>query len=581
MKHLLLWLVCAWCLSILLITIPQTLFSEEIPFDAAISQYKNLMEWKFNQRPIVISVEGITFSRDCAVWFLDAGRIRLMEPASNGVVTGMVFEGQGRFQMTIPDPVEARQFKRFSNEDAGNEINEIFTRLVLRTSEDFLSRLVDTTEAINYVTNDLARERHEEWLKFGKEDVDARVLSGLLNPGDEFLCVAMETKTFGWVTYLFDGLLREEIQLLKQQKRFEFLEIWLSLDRASDRKASGHPSPKRNNPIDIIHFDVEADLRKWHLVKLTKRTPRVAEKAFFSVVVRFNPLIDGHRAILLSLYPFAKVTAVSTLDKRELPFIRDRISRRAGILSEEFYDDLLTIIFDKPLVKNEERKIKIDYELKIRNFVSGGSWYPDIYGHRLDCHTMKLKILLNKKYDVMAVGECLEETVTGNVKTCIWRTELPTKIYGFTVGEKFKIERLKLEDVPEVISFGEGSTLSTGNMVKNVAVDVAKSLEFYQWFYDMTFPVDTMHATYINSSHGQAFHGFIHLAKYTYDSEHPGASELFRAHEVAHQLWGHMVGWKTYRDQWLSEAFAEYSAMLFIETTMPDTDYFNEILKGL
>jgi aminopeptidase N len=36
-------------------------------------------------------------------------------------------------------------------------------------------------------------------------------------------------------------------------------------------------------------------------------------------------------------------------------------------------------------------------------------------------------------------------------------------------------------------------------------------------------------------------------------------------HEVAHQWWGHMVGWKSYRDEWLSEGFADYSAGLFVQ----------------
>ncbi|HEX8719071.1 MAG TPA: M1 family aminopeptidase, partial [Pyrinomonadaceae bacterium] len=36
-------------------------------------------------------------------------------------------------------------------------------------------------------------------------------------------------------------------------------------------------------------------------------------------------------------------------------------------------------------------------------------------------------------------------------------------------------------------------------------------------------------------------------------------------HEVAHQWWGHIVGWKSYRDQWMSEGFAEFSASLWVQ----------------
>jgi hypothetical protein len=36
-------------------------------------------------------------------------------------------------------------------------------------------------------------------------------------------------------------------------------------------------------------------------------------------------------------------------------------------------------------------------------------------------------------------------------------------------------------------------------------------------------------------------------------------------HEVAHQWWGHQVGWSNYRDQWLSEGLAEFTAALMLE----------------
>ena len=42
---------------------------------------------------------------------------------------------------------------------------------------------------------------------------------------------------------------------------------------------------------------------------------------------------------------------------------------------------------------------------------------------------------------------------------------------------------------------------------------------------------------------------------------------VFLAHETAHQWWGNIVAWRSYRDQWLSEGFAEYSGLLYIDTT--------------
>ena len=43
-------------------------------------------------------------------------------------------------------------------------------------------------------------------------------------------------------------------------------------------------------------------------------------------------------------------------------------------------------------------------------------------------------------------------------------------------------------------------------------------------------------------------------------------SELVPFHEVAHQWWGNVVGWSSYRDQWIDEAMANYLALLFADT---------------
>jgi aminopeptidase N len=44
---------------------------------------------------------------------------------------------------------------------------------------------------------------------------------------------------------------------------------------------------------------------------------------------------------------------------------------------------------------------------------------------------------------------------------------------------------------------------------------------------------------------------------------------LVAVHEMAHQWWGHVVGWKTYHDQWLSEGTAEFSAALYLKHYEP------------
>ena len=48
---------------------------------------------------------------------------------------------------------------------------------------------------------------------------------------------------------------------------------------------------------------------------------------------------------------------------------------------------------------------------------------------------------------------------------------------------------------------------------------------------------------------------------------------FFLAHEVAHQWWGQAVGWKNYHEQWLSEGFAQYFALLYAEKNLNERAY--------
>jgi aminopeptidase N len=55
---------------------------------------------------------------------------------------------------------------------------------------------------------------------------------------------------------------------------------------------------------------------------------------------------------------------------------------------------------------------------------------------------------------------------------------------------------------------------------------------------------------------------------------------LFLAHEVAHQWWGHAVGWKNYHEQWLSEGFAQYFAAMYADKERGN-DTFVDVLRQM
>jgi len=55
--------------------------------------------------------------------------------------------------------------------------------------------------------------------------------------------------------------------------------------------------------------------------------------------------------------------------------------------------------------------------------------------------------------------------------------------------------------------------------------------------------------------------------------------KVVTAHEVAHQWWGQTVGFRSYRDQWMSEGFADTSAAMFLQATRSKNNDFRDFWK--
>jgi len=553
-------LACTLSLFLVVATPRPALSAKNDPGPLPVPAYDQLREYRFSEPMTLGDDQSSVGLEGIAGLELISGTVRLGEPI-NGVITGLIFEGRGLLRTRLRDPVEQEQLDRFSGESEGGLLEEPFTEMVVRTTNPGIEDYTEHGTPTGYAPNRLARERFERWLKLAAVDIDARLAAGLLNAEDEYVWIEIRTDRFGWLTFELDGLRREEERLEKLWSKWGYREIWVSLDRDEDGRPAAHP-------VDITHLAIEADLRKCALFD----RPDYAE---FEAAVTFEPRTDGCRAFTFQLPPLAELGGVQTTDGDQLPFIRDRIGKRFASLDRKLSTNTLTVVFDEPVPAGEERTFVASYRMKILNYLSGRSWYPANPEEHNDRHTVRLTVQTKEKHRVRAVGRLEEETVADKTRRSVWALETPVRQYGFTVGKRFREETVALEGVPPVTAFG----LASDDMMATVARDVAESLAFYQAYLETTIPSESLLVTWINSGHGQSFPGFLHLPRHIFREERAGASALFRAHEAAHQLWGQVVGWKGYRDQWLSEAFAEYSAMLFVEATRPDEEYYAEIIR--
>jgi len=138
--------------------------------------------------------------------------------------------------------------------------------------------------------------------------------------------------------------------------------------------------------------------------------------------------------------------------------------------------------------------------------------------------------------------------------------------------------QIMLEDDPSLsteLGISAGGLNTTG-MAQSAAAEAANSLALYTAYFGDA-PYRALSITQQAADNfGQSWPTLVFLpftAFFDKTMQHQlglsaGTGRLFfqevGPHEVAHQWWGHTVGWRTYHDVWLSEGFAQFSAGLYV-----------------
>jgi hypothetical protein len=238
-----------------------------------------------------------------------------------------------------------------------------------------------------------------------------------------------------------------------------------------------------------------------------------------------------------------------------------------------------------------------------------GNWYPI---HGLQFATYDLRFRFPKDLDLVTPGDLVEERTEGEWRIAHRRTSAAIRMAGFNLGDyaHARMERggyvvdvcanraLEAALTPrpaEVMSMqapGRGGKTSAIPSVpvqieappdplarmRSLASDIASAMQFMASKFG---PPALPHLTVspIPGSFGQGFPGLIYLSTLAYLKRLPNSrvpatesqtlffEDVMEAHETAHQWWGNRVTAATYRDDWLMEALANYSALLYLEKT--------------
>lgn len=120
-----------------------------------------------------------------------------------------------------------------------------------------------------------------------------------------------------------------------------------------------------------------------------------------------------------------------------------------------------------------------------------------------------------------------------------------------------------------------------------VADKAARAIaSFSQWFGP--YPYGSLALTQMPGNLSQGWPGLVFLSSFAFLNPQeqmdlrldPVTRELDNqvlVHETAHQWWGDLVLWKTYRDQWIAEGLANYASLMLLEQQKPAQ--FREVLE--
>ena len=555
--------------------------------------------------------------------YLGAGRLRAFAPDA--------VEHQQLRKLSDEHAVDER-FERFVLWSAGTTIPSL-RELAAPGGEG------DPDRAARYLD-----DRREDRIKGQLDNPDARVLddlfrreAGTFRAGRAYLLLDIDTKDEGWLTIARDPDEREEMALYKHDGWRKVWDYWLRFHTLADYGPEHAASVLDGYPVDPDTLDddeatgiaiglpprpAEPEREGW---RERVAIPRVevdlaleSDGDAAGVAALLVEPLEPTRGLRLLLSQVLDVTdvrlapapgpgdgaapllppAVTTagedgeergpdepvaIDGDPLPFVRARDGR---ILDDDRHEPWLTIELPRLYAAGERFVVRVAYEGKLieRLRVSNdfllkdtSYWHPRHPDNRWS--SLDLTFRTPERYQVASGGRLVDERVVDKTRIMRWVAGEAVRNMSFHVGE-FDVTRVEREGLPALAVYGNKKHLgfAPGNREKTVQ-DLTDSMTLFSEYFG-PFPFPSLLVTETPTESGQAFPGLLLLSYQAFGELHTGEAELFRAHEVAHQWWGAAIDWQDYRDQWMSEGFAQYAAALYALHALDDESQFLEMIDA-
>lgn len=555
----------------------------------------------------VSTASNLVLKRDAGTFTFRSGSFYFLAPV-NGKVTGAVFLGEGSFNLTPPLDVEKKSLSLLTKEPG---ITEEFNELVLLFTDGTYEEIKkaagagqaavsgEAADALAHIQKALRKELHY--------NLSARILQDVLSagPGGLFAAFIKGKKYSGKMLYVVDP--RGDPAVAPQ-------EVFLST--YDDNKSgfwcafhlSGEYGPGNREPT---HKTGLIDIERQQLDTTVEKNGKLSGDATTTFVAK----VPGVRVVPFELYGRLRVQTVTGADGQALEFIQE----------DKDEDPDFAVILPEPLSAGERFVVRTVYSGTeavtvegVGNYypVARANWYP---ATRFDDYAAyEMRFAIPKGMKMAATGIRVDEVNEGDQVVSRWRSEVPQTVAGFNFGKfkeiekkltgiNFTVEAYANEEPPEwvkgiqtdielnelaegetnplatVVEATLGNVTTVGLLQKALAEGELSVRLFTDYFGPLPYTRIAM-TQQAAPNFGQAWPSLVWLPisaffdttiRHQLHMDDPkGYFKIVAPHEVAHQWWGHTVTWASYRDQWMSEGFSDFSASLFLQVVRKNQGEF-------
>ncbi len=529
-----------------------------------------------------VALKGVRLAAGLASIQLD-GTLLPASPIA-GRSREMVFLGRGRVTLEPPDEIEAGQLELFSgSRRLAAEFKEAV--LVVGSTPAATALLRKPAAPPDPALARRAEEVYQRWRK-SHERKALHVESGMLvnaigEPAYEgYFAASFLGTDLGDLLYQVDPESREQVTLghfvpldaTEKQKRrlvrelarqqhkgrligveLEDLGQWDTWVSTSLRDREGRPAP-----------GAEAFEPERYTLDVTLAEPDLRLVGRARIAVR--PVLAGARAVTLRLAGDFDVSRVTGAAGESLVFLRRGDALTVVLPAAASVAATSPIVLD---VEYSGRTIEKDWSL----YALQGTleWYP--HAGSIDRAPYDVTFHWSRKLDLVSAGKRVDGGETNGTRWERRRVDSPSVGFTFEVGH-FRIETARAGHVALQVAFDPDSSHLGGSGREEVVKTVADALAYFEETFG-PYPMDELNVVTVPRGFSQSVTGLVTLSDLQL-VDLGMWNKFYRladrreviAHEVAHQWWGDLVGWQSYRDQWISEAMASYCARLWAKNRL-------------